>query len=263
MGNLNPKTASDCVKLSGGGTLEDMGLGHGTDQTNVVKDALGVDLTGKYNGRLGGVYVHEGYTATNTLGLPADLIGMRTEIVFNSTNAIVEIMEIKPVPGRVWTNLYDGVTWRGWLSNSYSIQEAFGNVAKSWDAGNSLKLYAKVICESLSNGYYKISGTGILENIVKGNPNAFNNGIDIALIKDMFGLGNITPVGTGIVKYYRRLNGQEGIFTANTEYSGCLQHVSSGCLRFARHYQPSGAVGGWQIGVFADGDRVDFEFFVR
>lgn len=262
---LTPLVDSKSVKLVGGGTLADLGLGQGFDQVNVLKDAINIALDSTRNGALHGIYVHDGWTTSGVEGLPTDLVGMRSEIVFNSTNAIIDILEIKPIPGRHWTRMYDGSAWSAWSLTGCqpNIKCAFGNIGYSWDVVNLFELYAFVTCETLPDGTYKIKGSGTVQNLSLANGALTNYGLNISQIRDLLGIGGSQFIGVPMAKFYRPVNNIYQFIQSFNGMSGTFECYDNGMMRPARYYDGQGHVGGWAVGVWQNGDLIEFEFHFK
>lgn len=262
---LTPLVDSKSVKLVGGGTLADLGLGQGFDQVTVLKDAVNIALDSKRNGALHGIYVHDGWTTKGVAGLPADLVGMRSEIVFNSTNAIIDILEIKPIPGRHWSRMYDGKTWSEWYlcGCQPNIKQAFGNIGYSWDAGNKFDLFARMTSEQLADGTFKITGSGLVSGVDGNDATKVDYGLHYGRIRDLLGIGFSKIIGQPTAKFYRPVNNYYEYSQAKNGYGGTLEAATTGRMRPARYYNEVGAIGGWAIGLWANGDLFEFEFYAK
>lgn len=262
---LTPLVDSKSVKLVGGGTLADLGLGQGFDQITVLKDAIYISLDGKRNGALHGIYVHDGWTTSGVAGLPADLVGMRSEIVFNPTNAIVDILEIKPIPGRHWSRMYDGKDWSEWYLRGCqpNIKQAFGNIGYSWDSINEFNLYSRITSEQLTDGTFRIYGSGMIDNLIINNGNLTDYGLRYGKIRDLLGIGFSTIIGQPVARFYRPVNDTYCYLQSLNEYGGTLESAPTGRMRPARYYTENGGIGGWAIKLWKNKDLIEFEFYAK
>lgn len=89
--------------------------------TKVISDALLVDVSKPYSdvnvGRYGVINYAGNPIITSHLPGTSSIAGFR-EVKYWSRNAIVVyVYEWAPQYGRVWYNMYNGTTWRGWSNN--------------------------------------------------------------------------------------------------------------------------------------------------